>query len=101
MKFLFYYLLILNLGDGLITYLGLSQELIEEANPVMSYLYGVHPLLFLGLKATLSFLLYLFIFKDNLPTKRWIKGITFLAAVIYTIAFFMHIHWLSVWSISL
>jgi hypothetical protein len=94
MILLFYYLTILNLFDAIVTWFGLKHEFISELNPVMSAIYDVSPLLFVGLKASLSIFLLLFIILNKVPRSSFIKGITLFASVSYTVIAFMHGSWL-------
>jgi hypothetical protein len=94
MKLVFHYLSLLNIVDGVLTYIGLSQSLIQEANPIMNILYTIDPFLFLGVKLSFSFILYTFIFYDKIPTKQWFKSLTSIAVFVYTCIFFLHGIWL-------
>jgi hypothetical protein len=94
MKLVFHYLALLNIADGVLTHIGLSQSLIEEANPIMNALYIIDPFLFLGVKLSFSFILYMFIFYDKIPTKQWFTSLTSIAVFVYTCTFLLHSVWL-------
>ncbi|WP_246943843.1 DUF5658 family protein [Bacillus pinisoli] len=94
MKLTFHYLAILNLLDGLLSFLGLNLSLMQEANPIMNELYTIHPFLFLTVKATFSIVLYLFIIYNKIPTKLWFKSLTYLASTLYTATLFLHVAWI-------
>jgi len=94
MKYIFLYLSILNLVDGIVTFIGLEFALIEEGNPLMAQLYGESPILFLALKVFLSAFLYGFVLIKQLPTTSWIKGLTVFASVSYTFVCLMHGLWI-------
>lgn len=86
-------ILLLNLIDGICTAWGLSNEWIEEANPLMS---SFSPLTILGIKVTLSGAILL-LWKSNFPTRLtnvWRVVLTFVM-FLYTGIFVMHITWIS------
>lgn len=91
---LFYYLIILNLLDTILTWFGLQHAFISELNPIMHGIYEVSPSLFLVIKTVLSILLLLFILLKKVPSSSLIKTITVFATVSYTTVFFMHAFWL-------
>ncbi|PLT32894.1 DUF5658 family protein [Bacillus sp. V5-8f] len=76
MKHLFQYLAILNLLAAFLTYYGLLNSHITEANPLMNSLYETHPFLFMTVKLTLSFLLYVLSLYIKPRPAYWIKGIS-------------------------
>lgn len=94
MVLLFYYLSVLNIFDGFITYFGLENALIQEMNPLMNRLYEAHPVLFIGTKLAFSACLYLFILFKKVPTSSLTKGLTVFASSFYTLIFFLHCYWL-------
>ena len=86
-------ILLLNLIDVICTAWGLSNEWIEEANPLMS---SFSPLTILGIKVTLSGAILL-LWKSNFPTRLtnvWRVVLTFVM-FLYTGIFVMHITWIS------
>lgn len=93
MVYLFHYLSILNLIDGVITFFGLEYSIIGEMNPIMDQLYQLHPFLFISVKLTLSFFLYLFIFFKQVPNSKSAKAVTYFASGLYTVIFFLHSFW--------
>jgi hypothetical protein len=56
-----YYLVVLNLTDGILSYIGLKLDLIEEVNLIMNWLYDQNPIYFLIIKILLSLLLYMLV----------------------------------------
>ncbi|MED3573009.1 DUF5658 family protein [Cytobacillus praedii] len=94
MKFIFSYLAAVNFADGAVTYWGLQFSMIEESNPIMSGLYDINPLLFLGYKLFLSCIFYGLVLKKKLPTNRFIKALSITASVVYTIVIGLHGVWL-------
>jgi len=95
MVVLFHYLSLLNLFDAFITYFGLVNEYIEEANPIMGHLYETNPAFFLLTKIGFSVCLYLFILFKKVPSSTLIKGLTVFASSSYTVIFFLHFYWLT------
>ncbi|KAA0548403.1 hypothetical protein FZW96_07455 [Bacillus sp. BGMRC 2118] len=95
MKIIFHYLALLNLIDGIVSYVGLHLEEMEEANVLMLFLYEMSPLAFLGVKLLFSLALYCFILLNVIPPTKIIKGLTSVAATLYTYVMFLHIFWLS------
>ncbi|WP_147535352.1 DUF5658 family protein [Bacillus marasmi] len=93
MIYLFYYLSLLNLIDGVITFFGLEYSIIGEMNPIMNQLYQLHPFLFITAKITLSLLLYLFIYFKQVPSSNAARTVTYVASGLYTVVFFLHSFW--------
>lgn len=94
MKLLFQYLAVLNLLDAFLTYYGLRNSYITEANPLMNSLYEAHPFLFMMVKLTLSFLLYVLSLYITPHPAYWIKGISVVACACYTFICLLHGYWL-------
>ncbi|MCT2534458.1 DUF5658 family protein [Aquibacillus koreensis] len=94
-KYLFIYLAILNLFDGVVTIYGLKHAYIKELNPVMNHLYEQSPTVFFITKLALSICLLLFVFSSRLTfSKGWMKSLTLAAAFLYTCTLFLHAIWL-------
>ncbi|WLR54366.1 DUF5658 family protein [Mesobacillus subterraneus] len=91
---LFYYLIIINFFDAVVTWIGLRFELISEMNPLMAAVYELNPLLFFITKLTLSIILLLFILLKKVPGSSLVKSVAVFAAASYTAVFFMHGYWL-------
>jgi hypothetical protein len=91
---IFYYISLLNLFDALVTYYGLENGLISEMNPFMEKVYQTNSSLFILMKLSLSFFLYLFILFKVVPSSRLVKGFAFVASGMYTIVFGLHCFWL-------
>ncbi|MCH1624903.1 DUF5658 family protein [Ferdinandcohnia quinoae] len=94
MKVIFSYLAIVNLLDGIFTYVGLQLLVITEVNPLMNYLYEKDPLLFMGMKFALSITLGGFILLNKLPTTGWVRVLATLTSIIYTAIFILHGFWI-------
>ncbi|WP_408022384.1 DUF5658 family protein [Solibacillus ferritrahens] len=86
-------ILVLNLIDGIFTAWGLSNEWIEEANPLLS---SLSPLMILGIKFILSGLVW-FLWKSDFPTRLtnvWRVVLSFVV-FLYTGVFFLHMTWIT------
>lgn len=94
MTILFHYLSLLNIFDGIITFVGLENSLISELNPIMDKLYQMSPMLFLFSKLSLSIFLYLFIFFKKVPTSKPSAALTYFASGTYTLLFVLHCYWI-------
>jgi len=94
-KFLFHYLSLLNIVDGVLTYWGLEQSLISELIPIMNQVYQWSPFLFIILKLFLSICLYLFIILKITPQTLLVKGLMLIAVSFYTFVFFLHYDWIA------
>ncbi|WP_367269479.1 DUF5658 family protein [Rummeliibacillus sp. TYF005] len=85
-------ILVLNLIDGICTAWGLSNQWIEEANPLLS---SFSPLTILGIKVFLSGFI-LFLWKSNFPTRLtnvWRVVLSFIM-FLYSGIFFLHMTWM-------
>ena len=86
-------ILVLNLIDGICTAWGLSNEWIEEANPLMS---SLSPLMLLGTKVILSGAIWL-LWKSNFPTRLtdvWRVVLSFVM-FLYSGIFVLHMTWIT------
>ncbi|MFE8702108.1 DUF5658 family protein [Cytobacillus sp. FJAT-54145] len=92
---LFFYLGILNIIDAILTFFGLSIQVIEEANPIMNAVYTLDPSLFLIVKISLSLLLFSLIFLKPIQQSQLIKNLSFLSSILYTFICLLHITWLT------
>ena len=85
-------ILVLNLFDGIFTAWGLSNEWIEEANPLIS---SFTPLTIVGIKVALSGALWV-LWKLNFPTRLtnvWRVVLSFVM-FLYTGIFVLHMTWI-------
>ncbi|MGQ4665906.1 DUF5658 family protein [Metabacillus halosaccharovorans] len=94
MKRICYFLALLNFVDGILTYIGLKLNLIEEANVVMRIIYEAEPICFLVVKALLSILLFTLCFYHKIPSNKVLKTISCVGASLYTFVMFIHIYWI-------
>ncbi|MCU9612791.1 DUF5658 family protein [Caldibacillus lycopersici] len=92
---LFHYLAIVNLLDGVITYFGLKNGYIKEANPIMAFLYQVHPSVFISMKLILSVLIYTMILIHHIPVSKISFTVSTIVSIMYTVILFLHSVWLS------
>ncbi|WP_227413671.1 DUF5658 family protein [Cytobacillus luteolus] len=93
MLLLFHTLALLNLLDGILTFIGLQFSIISESNPIMNLMYQHDPGLFLTLKIVLSLLLYILIFTKKMPLSSLIKRLTQGATVCYVLVIMVHCYW--------
>ncbi|WP_035426521.1 DUF5658 family protein [Sediminibacillus sp. JSM 1682029] len=94
MKACFLYLSLLNVLDGVITFLGIKHGYISEANPLMNELYQSGPLFFLLVKMLLSAMLIGFCVIEKLPQSLTARLLGCTAAVMYSVICLMHGFWL-------
>ncbi|PLR68108.1 MULTISPECIES: DUF5658 family protein [Bacillaceae] len=94
MKYAFILLAVVNVFDAFLTVAGLQLHVISEANPIMKWLYEVHPLIFIGFKLSFSLFLYMFIQFKCLPATNAVKFVSYIALIAYAIVLFMHAIWL-------
>ncbi len=87
-------LIILNLLDGVLTYLGLSLGVITEQNPLLATL---TPLAILTTKAALSLCLFSFLFTSfvRVESRFWQWSLLF-ANGLYAYVLLLHSYWLVV-----
>ncbi|WP_078432608.1 DUF5658 family protein [Metabacillus halosaccharovorans] len=89
-----YYLAFLNLIDGILTYIGLKLNLIEEANVLMRIIYEAEPVYFLIVKTLLSILLFALCILQKIPNNFRMKTISYIGASLYTFVLFIHFYWI-------
>lgn len=88
----------LSLFDGFATYWGLSNNHIEESNPIMRLLWDISPLVFLTFKTTVSILLItlgVLYQKTKQKVTLKIRFLTYLITAIYIFVTGVHILWIS------
>lgn len=86
-------LLILNGFDGVMTLWGLSVEVIEEANPLMSGLISKNPSGVIGLKLLLPVVLGVLCWLEKDRSQRLIKCSFGLVLVSYSFIDIFHLYW--------
>ncbi|APH04410.1 DUF5658 family protein [Bacillus weihaiensis] len=95
MKFFLHYLALLNIIDGIATYIGVSSKLIEEANPLMKTILDTDPYLFLFVKFALSFTLIFILLLNKIPEYSIVKIAAGLGSFVYTIIICFHSVWIT------
>ena len=85
-------LLVLAICDSLITHFGLSNSYIEEANPLMRYVYENSVLIFFSIKIVLP-ILFMYIM-TKLKPKAYLQLLIAGALFLYAFVLFKHIFWL-------
>jgi hypothetical protein len=88
------YLAVVNLIDGIVTFLGLSYDLISEANFLMEAIYCFSPAIFINLKVILSFCLILFAFKESIAKSKLVNGLAVFASIAYSLTILLHTYWI-------
>ncbi len=85
-------LIILNLVDGLLTYMGLSFGVITERNPLLA---SLSPVALLMMKTLLSLCLFSFLFTSlvNVQSCIWRYTLIFVNGL-YVSILFLHFYWL-------
>ncbi|WP_281864488.1 DUF5658 family protein [Planomicrobium okeanokoites] len=85
-------LIILNGLDGILTYFGLTQGLVTEANPLLS---SFAPFTILGIKLFLSVCLFGLLFTTFAGIRKTFWRYTFIFAnVLYSMILVLHLYWL-------
>lgn len=87
-----YVLLAMSVFDALATDFGLRFDLLEEANPLVAYIYEESPFCFYTLKIGLP--LSLFPIQSAVGCSRIVERLLQLSVVLYTIIFGLHIFWI-------
>ena len=95
-----YFIAFLNLFDGLATFYGLMNNMIEESNPLMAYMISVSPLLFVMIKLLLSFFIVFISYLVNKTCSLQFQRLYVISLIavctIYTGIGCLHIYWLSI-----
>lgn len=92
---MFLILSILNLFDGIATYIGIHYRIIEEFNPIMASLIDWNPLFFLLVKFSLSLLLILLAkYMKEIRVSKALQGLLTVALGLYSVVAVVHITWL-------
>ncbi|MET0787588.1 MAG: DUF5658 family protein [Paenisporosarcina sp.] len=87
-----WFLISLNVIDGVATYYGIKASLITEVNPLMAQF---DPLIILLIKILLSTLLIsLFLSNSSLLVNRFIKKLLIFANICYIFVFGLHVYWI-------
>lgn len=94
MKYLCHYLAFINIVDGFATYIGISGQFIQEANPIMRSIYELGPIYFLLIKLSLSIVLYLLLYFNKVPDYKLLKQVTAIGSLFYTVVIGLHTVWI-------
>lgn len=85
-------LIVLNGLDGILTYFGLTQGIVTEANPLLS---SFAPFTILGIKLFLSLCLFGLLFTAFAGIRSSLWRYTLISAnVLYTMILALHLYWL-------
>lgn len=95
MKFIFFFLATLNLGDAFLTYFGINTGNITEENPIMSTVYEINPILFLSIKLILSLCLISLVFLMRFPVGKTTRSLCYIATFFYIFVFILHGYWIT------
>ncbi|RIW36094.1 hypothetical protein D3H55_06445 [Bacillus salacetis] len=95
MKVVLHILAALNLIDAFVTWYGIKNDFIKEANPIMDSIYSAHPAWFLSVKILLSVFLYALILYGEIPRKKWFASVAYTAIAVYLLTFLLHGLWIS------
>lgn len=87
-------LLLLSIADAALTDIGLRFQLIEEANPLMAFVYEYSVIIFYGIKVLLP--LSLLIIIKYVMNHHYIKMLIRFAFLLYAFVFCIHVLWVSV-----
>jgi hypothetical protein len=94
---LFIWLAVLNFLDGVATYFGYVENIIQEINPIMNELIGKNPLNFLVVKVIVSILLLGLSFISHKTERMRILRLTMKIAVFaYGVIALMHVTWFAI-----
>lgn len=94
---------LLNLLDAVLTAYGLHHAIIEEENPLMLYLWEVHPFLFFAVKMSLSLLLLWLFFHPKAKQRFQQKNLRFFRytllflLILYSCIFVLHSVWIALY----
>ncbi|SFA89699.1 MULTISPECIES: DUF5658 family protein [unclassified Bacillus (in: firmicutes)] len=91
---LFIYLALVNLIDGIVTFIGLHLNVITEANHLMAVVYDNSPFLFMLIKIFLSACLLVFVFKIKLNRTKLLLSLVMFASVAYSFTLSLHVYWI-------
>ncbi len=93
-KYSILFLLVLNLIDGILTYIGLNLELYIEKNPLLDHLYSVNPDLFILMKILMPtiILIILMFLTYQKKLSKVTNGVIAIGNFIYLTIFMYHIY---------
>ncbi len=97
-QFLILYLSSCNLLDGFVTFWGLQNGWIGEVNPLMKFIYELHPFAFLLYKIVLSSFLLCLLLQYKRLKSVLIRILLSIASLIYTVLLGFHVYWVMILS---
>ncbi|WP_172369510.1 DUF5658 family protein [Sporosarcina jiandibaonis] len=86
-------LILLAFLDSLFTDIGIRQNYITEANPIMKNIYDTSVFGFYALKISLP--LFLLSLLSKIKPKKYLKVLLSSAVTLYTVVLFLHFFWIS------
>jgi hypothetical protein len=92
-KYVVLSLILLAFLDSLFTDIGIRQNFITEANPIMKYIYDTSVFGFYALKISLP--LFLLLLLSKIKPKKYLKVLISSAIILYTAVLFLHFFWIS------
>lgn len=95
MRKLLYALSVLNLLDGVLTWLGYINDIVLELNPLMNHLLEINPWYFLTFKAAFSAILYtLGVISVKYTLSNWVFWAFRIILAVYILLIILHLHWI-------
>lgn len=86
------FLIILNMIDGLITYIGLKSEFYIEMNPILSNIYNYNPSLFLLVKIIIPTIVLTVLFLNlKSPISKITKIFIYISNIVYLLLDIYHV----------
>ncbi|WP_371812479.1 DUF5658 family protein [Sporosarcina sp. Marseille-Q4063] len=92
-KYVVLLLILLAFLDSLFTDIGIRQNHISEANPIMKSIYDTSVFGFYALKISLP--LFLLLLLSKIKPKKYLKVLISSAVILYTVVLFLHFFWIS------
>lgn len=92
-RFLIAFICIASFLDAILTDIGLRHQWIDEANPIMRYLYDYSYIAFYGVKIVLP--LSLFFLAAKVGKRLFILRLSRLSAIVYVGILLLHYYWIS------
>ncbi|MBC2723552.1 MAG: hypothetical protein HGJ98_10970 [Desulfosporosinus sp.] len=86
--------IILSLLDGTLTLWGLVLGAIEEVNPVMEWLIGKSPIVFMAVKLMLPVILGFIFWKIRNRSRKFVTYSLGVVLIAYAAVMVLHVHWL-------
>ena len=95
------FLIVANIADGLITYIGLELNIIEEGNPLMDSAYSHSSWLFILIKLVIVPSALIFVYKVGSKTNsKVVVSWCAVASTVYLYVLGLHAYWMTLYSIT-